>query len=142
MYALIRDVARVSRLFMQDSVYCGGVTFIQFTILDLVRGETSGLEMADLHTMLAVEKSTTTRLIAPLVEKKLLVRSASPRNPRALRLTLTEAGRQVHREYWECMSGNIRAAGAGFSRQKFEQVRDSMALFVTALQRWRDESCC
>jgi DNA-binding MarR family transcriptional regulator len=42
------------------------VTFHQFLILDAVAAR-RGLELAALHGILAVQKSTTTRLVTPLL---------------------------------------------------------------------------
>lgn len=142
-YELVRDVARVARVFQQDNVHCGGVTFLQFTILDHVLQGGEGIELADLHGLLAVEKSTTTRLLDPLVEKELLVKLPSARDPRAVRLALTAKGRAAHRGYWECLSERLGEAIAAVPAARYRAVRDAVRLFVRTVGRvCGDPSCC
>lgn len=141
-YLLLRDVARVSRLFQQDNVHCGGVTFVQFTILDHVQQGSGGLELAQLHALLAVEKSTTTRLVEPLVEKGYLVREASERDARAIRLRITAAGRAAHREYWECLSTSLRRALGSLPKARVAEVKEAVRLFVRTVGRLCGDACC
>ena len=70
-FEIIMGLAREIRCCSRDEAICGGVTFHQFVILDAVTKK-KGLALADLHKMLAVEKSTTTRLVNPLIQKGLL----------------------------------------------------------------------
>lgn len=141
-YLLLRDVARVSRLFQQENVHCGGVTFVQFTILDHVDQAGGGLELADLHVLLAVEKSTTTRLVEPLVEKGLLVRAASQRDARAVRVELTAPGRAAHREYWACLSQGLRRAVEGLPRSRVSEIKRSVREFIRTVGRLCGDRCC
>ncbi len=129
-YELVRDLVRVARIFQQDNVHCGGVTFLQFVILDHVREGGAGLELSELHGLLAVEKSTTTRMIDPLVEKGLLVKVASARDPRAIRLGLSAKGRAAHRDYWECLVGTLGKAIESVPRRQHASLRDAVRLFV------------
>jgi DNA-binding MarR family transcriptional regulator len=64
--SLVSELCQVVRFCRQDSMFCEDVTFTQFLILDEVakKGE---LKMLELHQILAVDKSTTTRLVNPLV---------------------------------------------------------------------------
>lgn len=132
-YTLVRDVARISRLFQQENVHCAGLTFLQFTILDYVQEGGDGLELSALHDLLAVERSTTTRLLDPLVEKELLVKVPSARDGRALRLGLTPAGRRAHREYWECLAGSLRNAVAPIPPKQYEELKRSLRLFASVV---------
>ncbi len=141
-YLLLRDVARVSRLFQQENVHCGGVTFVQFTILDHVAQAGGSLELADLHPLLAVEKSTTTRLIEPLVEKGYLVRVASPRDARAIRIELTAPGGAAHREYWSCLSQGLRRALEGLPKSRAAAVQRSVREFIGTVGRLCGDPCC
>ncbi len=131
-FTLIRDVARAVRLFQQDNVHCAGVTFIQFTILDHVEHAGGELPLADLHGLLQVEKSTTTRLLEPLVDKGLVAR-AQGRDARAVRLVLTAAGRATHGDFWRCMAGNIERALVGIDRATFDDVAQALRLFTRAV---------
>jgi DNA-binding MarR family transcriptional regulator len=98
---LISEVAKATRIFQQESVFCGGVTFIQFTILDQVARSGGTLSLARLHSVLEVKKSTTTRLVAPLVKKGLLEKRKSEEDSRAAILELTPEGRETWGEVLE-----------------------------------------
>jgi len=91
LFEIIMSFAREIRCCSRDEAICGGITFHQFVILDAV-AKKKGLDLADLHKVLAVEKSTTTRLVNPLLQKGLLKRDRSERDSRAAKLTLTEEG--------------------------------------------------
>src|SRR4030042_4471532 len=101
---IIMDLSREIRCCSRDEAICMDVTFHQFTILDAVakKGE---LGLAELHGILSVEKSTTTRLVNPLIAKGLLKRDRATHDSRAARLTLTEEGRGTHRRVWLCLGG-------------------------------------
>jgi len=101
-YVLLRELFKAVRFFQQDAVFCEGITLQQFNILDRIN-EAGFLEMSDLHELLGVEKSTTTRLIAPLLKNGLAIQTPSPRDARALRLSLTNQGQKARGEYWECL---------------------------------------
>lgn len=107
---LIAELCQAARFCRQDSVFCEGVTFSQFLILDAL--ETQGrLKMADLHSVLAVEKSTTTRLVRPLIERKLVRQKKADHDLRATYLFITAAGKETYRRVWNCFTefaGTIR----------------------------------
>jgi len=98
---LIAELSRATRIFQQESVFCAGVTFSQFFILDQVAAGGGRLPLAELHSALEVEKSTTTRLVAPLVEQELISRQRSRRDSRAVELSLTPQGREVLKTVWQ-----------------------------------------
>lgn len=139
-YLLIRDVALAVRLFQQDNVHCAGVTFTQFTILDHIARAHGELPLADLHGLLQVEKSTTTRLLGPLVDKGLIAR-AQGRDARAVLLVLTTAGRSTHDAFWRCLAANIGRALEGIDVATFEQVARSLRLFIHAVARGAHGTC-
>ncbi len=89
---LIAETAKATRIFQQESVFCEGLTFNQFTILDKVALAGGDLALARLHTFLEVEKSTTTRLVAPLIKKGLVAKKRSEMDTRAMVLRLTPQG--------------------------------------------------
>jgi DNA-binding MarR family transcriptional regulator len=89
-------LAQATRCLRQDDAFCEGVTFHQFLILDVI-AQNQKLKMADLHQHLGVEKSTTTRLVIPLIKKKLLQRRTDPDDLRAAYLALTKKGEEVQK---------------------------------------------
>ncbi|MCC6274284.1 MAG: MarR family transcriptional regulator [Leptospiraceae bacterium] len=141
-FRLSRDLSRVSRLFQQENIHCGGLTFQQFTILDFVRENGKGLELSKLHDLLAVEKSTTTRLIQPLIKKKFLQKKASPSDPRAFQLFITRAGEGAYGFYWDCLAKNIQNIGERVPRRKLEEIKSSLRLYVSAIGGLCGDRCC
>ena len=93
--SLIAETAKVTRIFQQESVFCEGLTFNQFTILDKVAQAGGELALARLHAILEVEKSTTTRLVAPLVKKGLVEKKRSTQDTRAAVLSMTPLGWEI-----------------------------------------------
>jgi len=100
---LIADLCQAARCCRQDAIFCEGVTFSQFLILDALatRGR---LKMADLHSVLAVEKSTTTRLVRPLIERDLVRREKADRDLRSTYLRITPEGKETYRKVWDCFT--------------------------------------
>ena len=98
---LIAELSRATRIFQQESVFCAGVTFSQFFILDQVAAGGGRLPLSELHSTLEVEKSTTTRLVAPLVKQGLIIRRRSRQDSRAVELSLTPPGRDVLKTVWQ-----------------------------------------
>ena len=66
--SLISELCQVVRCCRQDAVFCEDVTFTQFLILDHVASK-GDLKMSELHTIFAVDKSTTTRLVTPAMKR-------------------------------------------------------------------------
>lgn len=140
LFTLMRDVARVTRLWQQDNVHCAGVTFIQFTILDHIDAAGGELPLSELHRLLSVEKSTTTRLVEPLVARGFAAR-AQGEDARSVRLVLTSAGREAHAEYWRCMAKSLRRAVAGVDRATYERVAEALRFFVRTVGRACEGGC-
>ena len=101
---IFMGMAQVTRCCRQDVAFCEGVTFHQFMILDAVARKKE-LPMSELHTILAVEKSTTTRLVNPLIQKGLLRRDKALHDSRAATLFLTAEGKKIHQNVSLCLAG-------------------------------------
>jgi len=125
-FGLMQDLAREIRCCSRDEAFCGNLTFQQFVVLDAV-ARAGELDLAALHGILAVEKSTTTRLVDPLLRKGLLNRDKAVHDSRAARLSLTEAGRRTHGEVWQCqkifLAGVARQIGDGDRKAVFRALR-------------------
>ncbi len=135
-------LSQVTRCCRQDEAFCEGVTFHQFMILDAV-AKHKELNMSDLHKHLSVEKSTTTRLISPLIQKKLLRREIAPHDSRAIKLTLTKKGEDVHKEVWSCITDFFRKVMCNIPGKKADVVLESVKTFIEAIKNYaRECSCC
>ena len=106
--SIMTELSKAVRCCRQDEVFCEDVTFTQFIILDTVARNRT-LNMASLHDALSVDKSTTTRLVAPLIKRNLIVREKADHDSRAATLKLTEEGSEVHGKVWQCLISFIRA---------------------------------
>ena len=122
------------RFCRQDAIFCEDVTFTQFIILDEVAKKES-LKMLDLHQILAVDKSTTTRLVNPLVRQGLVKRETSDHDSRAVNLRLTPAGREVHRKVWLCLEGFVGAIEGRIPQKKKKLVYEAVKLFIDAVKK-------
>jgi predicted transcriptional regulator len=111
LFEIIMDLAREIRCCSRDEAICQNLTFHQFIILDAVtkKGE---LGLADLHQMLSVEKSTTTRLINPLIQKGLL-----------------------KRKVWECLGGFFDGIAQNIPEGQREEVLESVKVFTRAMRK-------
>jgi DNA-binding MarR family transcriptional regulator len=139
--ALIVELGRAARGLQRDEVFCEGVSFTQFYILDLVE-KAHRLPLARLHAILTIERSTTTRLVAPLIERGLVLQEACCGDARARELVLTRQGREVLERLWACVGGIIQRLGAAIPEPEREQVFASVRRFLAALRDACGPGCC
>lgn len=130
---VLRGLSQVMRCCCRDESFCEGVTFHQFMILDAVAGHKE-LLMADLHKWLAVEKSTTTRLVNPLIAKRLLKREAVANDSRAARLVLTRQGEEKHQKVLACLTAFSQRALGGMPAVKRAGILKSVDMFISAIK--------
>jgi DNA-binding MarR family transcriptional regulator len=134
LFEIMMTLSREIRCCSRDEAICGGVTFHQFIILDAVikKGE---LGLADLHQILSVEKSTTTRLVNPLIRKGLLKRDRAVHDSRAATLSATEEGRETHRKVWECLGGFFNGIAQNIPEGRKEEVLAAVKVFAGAIRK-------
>jgi len=132
--SVIVELSKAVRCCRQDEVFCEGVTLNQFVILDTIAGGRK-LNMASLHEALAVDKSTTTRLVTPLVKRGLVVREKAAHDSRAATLELTPQGAKVHGDVWQCLLSFLRGIEAHLPAGKRDAAMDGMRAFLGALQK-------
>jgi len=141
-FDIIMGLARAIRCCSRDEAICQGITFHQFVILDAV-AQNNGLDLAALHGILSVEKSTTTRLVNPLLKKGLLRRGRAEHDSRAATLALTESGQETHRQVWVCMSGFFENLARHIPEDRRDQVLQAVFLFAGAMRKAAvDCRCC
>ena len=133
MFLLLSELSRAVRCCQQEAVFCENVTFTQFFILDQVsmRGK---LRQGELHEILSVEKSTTTRLVQPLFRQGLLIREKSNRDSRAINLKLTAKGKSVLEDVWDCLSRFVEGIRSGIPEESRPQVYESVRMFLNAMR--------
>jgi len=138
--SIIMDLSKAVRCCRQDEIFCEDVTFTQFVILDAIAQERL-LNMADLHGLLSVDKSTTTRLIAPLLRQGLAAREKADHDSRAAVLILTEEGKRAHAKVWECLASFVRAIDDELPDGKKDAAMDGIRIFLKALQNVSSIRC-
>ncbi len=139
---LVADLVRVARGFQQEQAFCEGITFTQFLILDRVVVADGRLGLADLHATLEVDKSTTTRLVAPLLERGLLSKRRRTDDRRAFELLVSDEGRAVAERVWECIAGASTLVDGFIPSEERQQVYRSVRIFAQALRRACEAGCC
>lgn len=139
--SLIAELSRVGRVFQRSEGFCMGLTFGQFHILDLIDRQ-ERLPLARLHGLLDVEKSTTTRLVAPLVRDGLVVRNRSAQDSRAVELTLTDAGRQTLGQVWDCLGEILDNVARSLPENERDRTLAAVRSFLTALRMVCLGDCC
>jgi len=130
---IIMGLSREIRCCSRDEAICQDVTFHQFMILDAVAKKRE-LGLAELHGILSVEKSTTTRLVNPLIEKGLLKRDRATHDSRAIRLSLTEEGVETHRRVWLCLGGFFQNITRQIPEAHRKAVLESVRVFTKAMR--------
>jgi DNA-binding MarR family transcriptional regulator len=135
-------MSHVTRCCRQDVAFCEGVTFHQFMILDAIIKKKE-LQMSELHKILAVEKSTTTRQVNPLIQKGLLKRQKAQHDSRAVTLILTEEGKKIHQKVALCLAGFFHKIVQNIPKDKEPQVLEAIRVFIKAVKNSAiDCSCC
>ncbi len=130
---ILYELAKAVRFCNQEDICGEGITFVQFNIINHIY-ERGSMRMSDLHQALSVEKSTTTRLVGPLVEKGLVVKGKAPDDSRAIELVLTEAGVQSRNRAWDCLKGLVDALAAGIPAAELQVTLDAVQRFISLLQ--------
>jgi DNA-binding MarR family transcriptional regulator len=139
---VLGGLSQVLRCCCRDEAFCEGVTFHQFMILDAVAKEKE-LHMADLHKILSVEKSTTTRLVNPLIKKGLIRRDKADHDFRAIKLTLTGKGKETHKNVQVCLTDFFQRVLGNIPAKKRADVLESVKMFITAIKNSANGcGCC
>ena len=139
---IFTGLSQVTRCCRQDVAFCEGVTFHQFMILDAVARKKE-MQISELHKLLAVEKSTTTRLVNPLIQKGLLRREKAQHDSRAATLILTADGKKIHQKVSLCLAGFFQKVTQNIPQDKKPQILDAIRVFIEAIKNSAaDDSCC
>ena len=110
------------------------ISVTQFTILDAIAG-CRKLDMSMLSKVLPVDKSATTRLVAPLIRRNLVVKEKSRKDLRIVLLKLTKEGRTGSiKESIQCLASFVRAIQAEIPDDKKEMSIEGVRVFLRALQ--------
>lgn len=137
---LLAEMTKATRCCQQDAILGRGVTFTQFYILDLV-AKNGTLQLFDLHGLLGVEKSTSTRLLEPLVQQELIAKRRSETDYRAIDLVMTEKGHNTCTDLWERVDVFLERLSAEIPVEKQETVYENALLFLNAVKNVLNRNC-
>lgn len=141
MMEVFGGLSRVLRCCCRDEAFCADVTFHQFLILDAIAKQKE-ISLADLHKFLSVEKSTTTRLVAPLIGKGLLQREKADHDSRAVKLLLTPKGRKTYRKVLICLENFFQKILRNIPARQRRNVLESVKIFILAIKNIEDGCRC
>jgi len=135
-FKLIKELTFILKGFQNDTIICENITFRQFTILECISSYKK-LKMTDLNGLLNVEKSTTTRLLEPLVRQGLIEKQKSLSDQRVFELLLTDDGKKTHKAALASIYKHIKLISQLIPAEKKESVREALNIFIDASRR-----CC
>lgn len=134
---MLFSISKALRFCQQEEICGESITLVQFNIMNLI-SDRQRMKMAELHAALSVDKSTTTRLIEPLVNRNLIIKEKSSEDSRVVVLRLSEEGREMRNRAWECLKGFINSVEGKIPAEMRQEVYQAVKLFTTALS----DSCC
>jgi DNA-binding MarR family transcriptional regulator len=103
-----------TRFLESGVIFEEGITLRQFYILDIINKKNK-IELSDIHSILKVDKSTTTRLLSPLLKNGFISKVKSTENHRTFSLSLTEKGNIIHKSTSDCISEFLSEVISEFS---------------------------
>ena len=140
-FRIFTDLAKLMRNFQHEAPFCEGLTFGQFTILDHAV-QYNPLELTKLHGLLGVQKSTTTRLVQPLVEQNYVRKIKSPNDSRIIYLEITETGKKIHDDAWSCLSSFFLISLESIEPEKQTEITTGLKLFISRFKDCGGDKCC
>lgn len=143
-HAAVRDLVRVQGLRDRDRVAPCGVTVSGAYALDAL-ARLGPLSLNAVAAELFVDKSTACRIVGALEDRGLLLRGADPADGRAIRVQLTDAGRELNARLHEEARWEMEAMLAGFGAdERAAALRFLRRLTRTSAQHAgaRAASCC
>ncbi|ADL50304.1 MarR family winged helix-turn-helix transcriptional regulator [Clostridium cellulovorans] len=131
---LIRILARHLGVLEKEDSNCSGVTTSQcHAIVEVGRaGEISLNELADILTL---DKSTMSRTINNLVDKKLVIREIDPTDRRYVMIKLTDEGMKIFNDIESSMNQYYGIVFNNLPENKREQVLESLNLLIDAVDK-------
>jgi DNA-binding MarR family transcriptional regulator len=132
-FSLIGELSRALRCCQQEESFCLDLTLSQFFILHTIAGK-GQIPLAELHDILAVEKSTTTRMVSPLIRRGLVVQERSKHDSRALNLSLTPQGGEIYERIWVCLAEFLDTIQKGIPAVERRKIYGATQTFLNAVQ--------
>jgi len=132
-FSLIGEFSRALRCCQQEETFCLDLTLSQFFILHSIAGR-GIIQLAELHDILSVEKSTTTRMVSPLIRRGLVTQEKSEQDSRALNLRLTRQGEETYEKIWVCLAEFLETIQKGIPAGERKKIYGATRAFLNAVQ--------
>jgi DNA-binding MarR family transcriptional regulator len=132
-FSLIGEFSRALRCCQQEETFCLDLTLSQFFILHSIAARRI-IQLAELHDILSVEKSTTTRMVSPLIRRGLVVQEKSEHDSRALNLRLTPQGEETYQKIWVCLAEFLDTIQKGIPAGERKKIYGATRAFLGAVQ--------
>jgi DNA-binding MarR family transcriptional regulator len=132
-FSLIGEFSRALRCCQQEETFCLDLTLPQFFILHSIAGK-GIIQLAELHDILSVEKSTTTRMVSPLIRRGLVIQEKSEQDSRALNLRLTPQGEETYEKIWVCLAEFLDTIQKGIPAGERKKIYGATRAFLNAVQ--------
>ena len=132
-FSLIGELSRALRCCQQEESFCLDLTLSQFFILHTIAGK-GQIPLAELHDILAVEKSTTTRMVSPLIRRGLVVQERAKHDSRALNLSLTDQGGEIYERIWVCLAEFLDTIQKKIPAAERRKIYGATQTFLNAVQ--------
>jgi DNA-binding MarR family transcriptional regulator len=132
-FSLIGEFSRALRCCQQEETFCLDLTLSQFFILHSIAGK-GIIQLAELHDILSVEKSTTTRMVSPLIRRGLVIQEKSEQDSRASNLRLTPQGQETYEKIWICLAEFLDTIQKGIPAGERKKVYGATRAFLNAVQ--------
>ncbi len=121
------------RCCQQEETFCLDLTLSQFFILHSIAGR-GIIQQAELHDILSVEKSTTTRMVSPLIRRGFVIQERSEQDSRALNLRLTPQGEETYEKIWACLAEFLDTVQKGIPAGERKKTYGATRAFLNAVQ--------
>lgn len=140
MHRLTKELLRKYQLRDRNEITCGGVSISQCYALDLLgdNGETTMLTLAQ---KMFLDKSTTSRVVDPLVKRGLVARRLDSTDRRIVLVGLTATGKKLLSEIRACQLTSQRQILERIAAGQRQRLIKSLELLSRAVQDWL-ASCC
>jgi len=99
----------------------------------------AGLKQTDIAATLAKDKAVITRLVSSLMKKHLLVRGTDRHDRRAVRVSLSAAGREAVAHLRPQLELLLHDIYRDIDQQEFDIARDVLSRILTHLERIRSQ---
>jgi DNA-binding MarR family transcriptional regulator len=122
--------------YQRDGIFCEDLSFGQYRILRFI-ADNQAITMGGLVEDLGVEKSTATRLVAPLLGSGYLIKTPDQDDKRIQRLHLTDAGQKKELRVRRCVNGAMETILKEWEPEQWDVILKAVGQLSTALER-----CC